>query len=209
MKRYYLGLLAVVALVAGFAFSQPQQTQAGGFVKLQQSNVQLALNIAFYCSGNNMDIVQGSINVAVLNAPDLDPSKISTTSTNVQVAYNFAVNSPNLSQGISQTAGNVGYIQAGTTGLTDINQVEKNLGAQFNVSFQSPGNTQSISQNAFNAVSVQTGSPTLTSAVALVIKQQNVALNLQVCAPTEGVANALGAYFMGRAANTYPLNNPY
>jgi hypothetical protein len=208
MKRYYLGLLAFVALVAGFGLSHAEPTQAGGFIKVQQTNVQLALNIAFYCSGNSMDIVQGSINVAVLNAPDLDPSKISTTQTNVQVGYNFAVNSPALSQGITQDAGNVAFITSGS-GATDVNNVQKNLGAYFSVSFQSPGNTQSIQQNAANAVSVQTGSPTLSSAVALILKQQNVALSLQVCAPTEGVANMLGTYFYGRALGTYPINNPY
>lgn len=207
MTRYILGLLAVVALLIGVGFSHAEPTQAGGFIKVQQTNVQLALNIAFYCSGNSMDIVQGSINVAVLNAPDLDPSKINTTQTNVQVAYNFALSSPGLSQGITQNAGNVGFITAGS-GSTDISNVQQSLGSQFNVSFQSPGNTQSIQQNAFNAVSVQTGSPTLTSAVALVLKQQNVALSLQVCAPNEGVANMLGAYFYGRALGTYPLNVP-
>lgn len=205
MKRYYLGLVAFVALVAGFGLSHAEPTQAGGFVKIKQENIQLALNIALYCSAD-MTTVQGSVNVAILNTPDVDLDKVKISQSNVQVAYNFAVNSPGINQNIKQVAGNVAWIAAGSA-ATDIYTVAENLGSDFSFQFQSPGTTQGIQQYAANAASVNTGSPTISSALAVVSQQQNVATALTVCAPPP-VQNPLGLYFYYRALNTYPLSRP-
>jgi hypothetical protein len=205
MKRYYLGLVAVVALFAGLGFSQPEPTQAyPSYIKVGQANVQLAINFAIYCPGGNQNIAQSSINVAILNA-DVGVDQITAAQTNVQVAYNFAINSPGMTQGIEQEA--VNYFSTFAQ-ANDLKYLQQNVGNQINFEFQSPGTYQGISQTALNNLSVASGSPTLTSALAVVIRQTNLAMSLGVCAPAP-VANQVAGWAAQMFAVPYGYPYPF
>jgi len=202
MKPYILGLLAVVALVVGMGVSAPEPTHAqpSGSIKIGQANVQLAINFALYCVDTNMNTVQGAVNVVVIDAPDTSVDKIKARQTNVQIAYNFAINSHGVTQDIAQDAGNTGFVAVGSA--NDVSVVQQNLGSQVNFTFQSTANPQSIAQTALNDMSVLTGSPTLTSALAVVIKQANLQVAISVCAP-DPVLNQVAGWVEHRVAGTY------
>jgi hypothetical protein len=190
MKPYLLGLLAVVALVVGVGLAAPKPTNAGS-IKINQANVQVAINFALYCLDTDMNTVQGAVNTVIIDAPDSSVDKLKTVQTNVQVAYNFAINSHGVTQTIGQTAGNTGVVTLASA--NDISTIQQNLGNEINFTFQSTANPQSITRSALNSMSVTTGSPTLTSSLSAVIQQVNLQVAIGVCAP-EPVVNQVAGW---------------